>query len=75
MWVFFLLQSWLSVYNILITISSCAFYSYYHLNNATVAYKLDWTLVAFLIILPMLGFTWIVSLCQCSLVCHHMAAQ
>lgn len=59
LWVFFLLQSWLSVYNVLITISSCAFYSYYHLNNATVAYKLDWTLVAFLIILPMLGFTWI----------------
>ena len=50
------------MYNILITIASCAFYSYYHINHVTVAYKLDWTLVAFVIILPMLGFTWLVWL-------------
>lgn len=60
LWVFVLIQSWLSVYNVLITISSCAFYSYYHINHTTVAYNLDWTLVAFVIILPMLGFTWLV---------------
>lgn len=59
LWVFVLIQSWLSVYNVLITISSCAFYSYYHTNHSTVAYNLDWTLVAFVIILPMLGFTWL----------------
>lgn len=60
-YVFLLIQSWLSLYNIIITIASCAFYSFYHLNNSTVAYKLDWTMVAFVIILPMLGFTWLVS--------------
>lgn len=62
LWVFVIIQSWLSVYNVLITIASCAFYSYYHINHVTVAYKLDWTLVAFVIILPMLGFTWLVRL-------------
>lgn len=65
LYVFALVQSWLSVYNLLITISATAFYSFYHVNNHTVAYSLDWTLVAFVIILPMLGFTWLVrpSLC------------
>lgn len=62
-YVFLLVSSWLSVYNIIITIASVAFYSYYHFNNSTVAYKLDWTLVAFVIILPMLGFTWLVRCC------------
>lgn len=61
LYVFALVQSWLSVYNLLITISSTAFYSFYHVNNDTLAFKLDWTLVAFVIILPMLGFTWLVS--------------
>lgn len=60
LYVFALVQSWLSVYNLLITISATAFYSFYHVDNDTVAYRLDWTLVAFVIILPMLGFTWLV---------------
>ena len=67
-YVFLLIQSWLSLYNILITVASCAFYSFYHLNNSTVAYRLDWTMVAFVIILPMLGFTWLVSYCLASLI-------
>lgn len=62
LYVFALVQSWLSVYNLLITISATAFYSFYHLDNDTVAYRLDWTIVAFVIILPMLGFTWLVRL-------------
>lgn len=60
LYVFALIQSWLSVYNVLITISATAFYSFYHADNNTVAFGLDWTLVAFVIILPMLGFTWLV---------------
>ncbi len=62
LYVFALIQSWLSVYNVLITISATAFYSFYHVDNNTVAFGLDWTLVAFVIILPMLGFTWLVRL-------------
>ena len=66
LYVFALVQSWLSVYNLLITISATAFYSFYHVDNDTVAYKLDWTLVAFVIILPMLGFTWLVRPSHCA---------
>lgn len=60
LYVFALIQSWLSLYNVLITISATAFYSFYHVDNNTVAFGLDWILVAFVIILPMLGFTWLV---------------
>ncbi|KAL3157101.1 hypothetical protein ABBQ38_001347 [Trebouxia sp. C0009 RCD-2024] len=59
LYVFALIQSWLSLYNVLITISATAFYSFYHVDNNTVAFGLDWILVAFVIILPMLGFTWL----------------
>ena len=66
LYVFALVQSWLSVYNLLITFSATAFYSFYHVDNSTVAYRLDWTLVAFVIILPMLGFTWLVRPSPCA---------
>lgn len=75
LYVFALVQSWLSVYNLLITISATAFYSFYHTDNVTVAYRLDWTLAAFVIVLPMLGFTWLVRPSQCinCLYCQHSA--
>lgn len=83
LYVFALVQSWLSVYNLLITISATAFYSFYHVDNSTVAYKLDWTLVAFVIILPMLGFTWLVRHGPCAslpmldnkLQCHRLSCS
>lgn len=75
LYVFALVQSWLSVYNLLITISATAFYSFYHVDNVTVAYRLDWILAAFVIVLPMLGFTWMVRPRPCTscLYCQYSA--
>ena len=61
LWYLLLIQSWLTVYALIVTICSVAFYCY--VRNGLEGAALDWTSLAFAILLPTAGFTWWV--CHC----------
>ncbi|KAK9810038.1 hypothetical protein WJX72_003856 [[Myrmecia] bisecta] len=54
LYTFLLIQTWLSIYSLVITIVSVSFYTYF--KDGRVAAPQDWTLAAFVILLPLLGF-------------------
>ncbi|KAK9868722.1 hypothetical protein WJX84_001115 [Apatococcus fuscideae] len=56
LWYLLLIQSWLTVYALIVTICSVAFYCY--VRNGLEGAALDWTSLAFAILLPTAGFTW-----------------
>ena len=56
---FLSLQSWLTFWSVLINIVSVIFFCYYKHSEKRLAVPLDFTLLAFTVILPLVGFVWI----------------
>lgn len=56
LWYLLLIQSWLTFYALVITICSVSFYCF--VRNGLEGAALDWTSLAFAVLLPTAGFTW-----------------
>lgn len=55
LWTFLIIQGWLSLWVTLITVVSVLFYTY--INGGRVR-SIDWTVAAFVVLLPLVGSLW-----------------
>lgn len=55
---FLAMQSWTTMWSVFVVVFSNIFFTYYD-TNFSLAADLDWSMIGFIVILPLVGFIWI----------------